>query len=104
MDAHRVNILNRADDDKVVTRSRIDFQLKLFHPSTDSSTSTVRQSGFFVDTALHELPVELFGVVRDTAATTAQRKRRANQHRETERLDKCLRLANGTHYIGARRR
>jgi hypothetical protein len=79
--AHRIDVLDRADDDEVVRASRMTSSSNSFQPSTLSSTST---SCVGDCSRPSDLRLELLAVVRDAAARAAERERRPQDDREAE--------------------
>ncbi len=96
MHAHRIDILDRADDDAIVVLVANDFHLVFFpaeHGFLDQHFAGWRR----VDAALDDLD-ELGLVVGDAAAGAAERERRPDDGRQSdilerfERADQCLDL------------
>ena len=92
VNAHRVDVLDRADDDEVVVPVADDLELELLpaeHALLDEH---------LVRRRLRERPgdlrVELGRVVRDAAAGAAERERRAEDGREPDVLDDRARLVD----------
>ncbi len=85
VDAHRVDVLDRADDDAVVAAVAHDFHLVLFpaeHRFLDQHLADRRG----VDAALHD--VEIFvAVVGDAAAGAAQGEGRADDGRQADMIE-----------------
>ena len=89
MHAHRVEVLDRADDDALSALSRTTSISYSFQPSSDSSISSS-----LVGEASRprlQMVLELFGVVGDAAAGAAQREAGdgSRGNRETHRPDFC---------------
>ena len=84
MDAHRVEVLDRADDDAVVRAVADHFHL-VFLPADQRffDQQFVGRRGF--EAALAD-GLEFFGVVSDAAAGAAEREARADDDREADRL------------------
>jgi hypothetical protein len=76
---HRIEVLDGADDDAVVARSRTTSISNSFQPSTDSSSSTSEVGEASRPRATHDL--KFLAVVGDAAARAAQSERRADDHR-----------------------
>ena len=82
MDAHRVQILNRADDDDVVRRIAHDLHLVLF-PAENGFFQQHFTGGRQVQ-PIANLLFELFAVVSHTAACTTQRKAGSDNDRQAD--------------------
>ncbi len=83
MDAHRVDVLDRADDDEIVGDVAHHLELELF-PADHRLFDEHLVNGAQLEAALGEI-AELFDVVRDAAADAAKRKGRADHEREAKR-------------------
>ena len=99
--AHRIDVLDRADDDAVVRLVADDLHLELFpaeHAFLDQHLS--RRRG--VEPALDDLD-ELLAVVGDAAAGAAERERRTDDGRQPHMLERRQRLRHGVREHRARR-
>ncbi len=85
MDAHRVQVLDRAHDDAVVRLVADHFHL-VFLPANERLFDEQLVGGRQVDAALADL-FELFGVVGNAAAGATQREAGADHHREARAAD-----------------
>src|SRR2546427_7161647 len=102
MYAHRIEILDRADDDDVVLEITHHLQLELL-PSDDRLFNQDGVHRAQVETALDDA-FEFLSVKRKAAAGTAQRKRGTNDTGETDTLNHALRFADVSDDLAARRR
>ena len=82
VDAHRVHVLDRADDDDVVGEVAHHLQLVLL-PAQHRLFDQALVDGRKIEPARQDLH-QLFAVVGDAAAGAAQRERWADHHRETD--------------------
>ena len=85
MHAHRIDVLDRADDDEVVGPVAHDLELELL-PANHRLLEQHLVNRAHVDAAPGNLP-ELLDVVRDAAADPAQREGRPDDARKAENLD-----------------
>ena len=85
VDAHRIEVLDRADDDAVVRLVADDFHLE-FLPADQALFDEQLVGRREIQAALADL-FELFRVVGDAAAGAAEREARADHHRETGAAD-----------------
>jgi hypothetical protein len=82
VDAHWVEVLDRADDDHVVALVAHHLELELV-PADEGLLDEHLVDRALVETDLEHAP-ELLGRCRDSAAVTAERERRAQDDRESE--------------------
>ena len=90
VDAHRIDVLDRADDDAVVLAVAHDLHLVLFpaeHGLLDQHFG--RRRGF--EAALHDVE-ELVAIVGDAAAGAAQGEGRADDRRQADLVERLRRL------------
>jgi len=90
--AHRIEVLDGADDDNVVLQVAHHLELE-FLPANDGLFDQNRMHRTQIETTRHDR-FEFFTVERDTAAGAAERERRTDDDREPEALDAALRLAD----------
>jgi len=83
--AHRVDVLDRADDDKVVGAVAHHLELELF-PADHRFLEEHFVNGAEIDAAAGKL-AEFLDVVGDAAADATQGKRRTDDDRKAERVD-----------------
>src|SRR5206468_10297382 len=102
MNPHRVEILNRADNDDIVLQVAHHLELELF-PSDD---------GFFNQHLVHRTEVQavlnnafkLFAVEGNASTRPAERKRRPDDGRKSDALNDTLGLANIADDVACRSR
>jgi hypothetical protein len=90
VNAHRIEILDRADDDAIVVPVANDFHLEFF-PADHRLFDEDFGGGRGVEAALDDL-LELLAVVGDAAAGAAHRERGTDDDRVTQGLLDFLRL------------
>ena len=88
MDAHRVDVLDRADDDGVVRVVAHQLELELV-PAEERLLDEHLADRALGERAL-EQPIELLGSARGAASVTAQRERGPQDHREGQSLGHVL--------------
>jgi len=98
--AHRIEVLDRADDDRVVLAVADDLELELL-PAEDALLDQDRVHRRLVEAELHHA-VELALVVGDAAARAAEREARAQDRGEPDLVDRGARLLDGGHQRRAR--
>ena len=99
MDAHRVQIFNRADDNAVVSSVANDLHFELF-PTNQAFFNQEFASGREIKTAAANLE-KLFKVISDTTARATERKTRPDDGWVTQRLLNRLRLLEAMRNAGA---
>ena len=92
MHAHRIDVLDRADDDEVVCDVAHHLELELL-PADDGLFDEQLVNRAHLEAAIDEL-AELFDVVGDAAADAAHRERRPDDGRKSRRLDDASRLVD----------
>ena len=100
MYAHRVEILDRADDDDIIFEVAHYFELELF-PSDDGLLDEHLADRAHRETPFH-LRAKLFDVVGDVAAGSAHRKRGAHNRREADSFEFALGLGQGGRHPAVR--
>ena len=88
--AHRIDVLDRADDDEVVGAVAHDLELEFF-PADDRLFEQDLVDRAEVESAAGEL-AELLDVVGDAGADAAERERRPDDARKAELLDRAKRF------------
>ncbi len=101
MHAHRIDVLDRADDDAIVIAVAHDLHLEFFPPEHRFFDQHL-VGGRGVDAALEYLD-ELRLVVGDAAAGAAERERRADDRRQADVLERLQPIRQGFHLMRARR-
>ncbi len=101
MDAHRVDVLDRADDDAIVRLVADDLHLE-FLPAEHALLDQHFAGRGGVDPALDDLD-ELALVVGDAAAGAAHREARPDDRRKTDILKRVKRLRKSFDVMGSRR-
>src|SRR5262245_19728542 len=84
MDAHGIHVLDRADHDEVVGHVAHDLELELLPPDHRLLDQNLVHRAQ-LESTIREL-AELLDVVGDTAADAAQRERRPDDQRKSQRL------------------
>src|SRR5690606_41225972 len=100
VDAHRIDVLDRADDDEVVVLVADDLELVLL-PAEDALLDEDLVRRRLAERPLH-LALELARVLDDGAALPTEREARAQDHGITGVLDDLARLFDGARVAGAR--
>src|SRR5690606_24446658 len=100
LDAHRVEVLDGADDDAVVVPNATSLHLALM-PAEHRLLAHHLGRRPLVEAARDDL-LELLAVVRDTAAASAERERRAPDDREADLLLHLPRFLERMRHTGAR--
>ena len=90
MNAHRIEIFDRADDDAIVLLISHHLHLELF-PAEDGFLDQDFAGRGGVDSALDDLD-ELGLGISDTAAGAAHRKGRSDQRREVDHIERAQRV------------
>ena len=101
VDPHRVDVLDRADDDEVVGLVAHHLELE-FLPADHRLFEQDLVDGAQVDAATGEL-AELFDVVGDAAADAPQRERRPDDRREADVFHRVQRVVQRAAVVAARR-
>src|SRR6185503_20617314 len=102
MNTHRIEVLDRADDDDVVREIAHDFQFKLF-PAEDRLLDQDLVDGRCGETTTDDL-FKLFRVVGDAAARAAKCERWSNDRRVSGLFDEWLRVVPTTDKPATRHR
>ncbi len=101
VNAHRVEVLDRADDDAVVVLVANDLHLELF-PADHRLLEQHLARRRLVEAAAHDV-LELVAVVGDAAAAAAERERRPHDRREADLLLDLPRFLEVVRDTGSRR-